>query len=429
MPALRFNKQLPPLQDEGDIGRSRYENTEPKNVTSDWFPRWDSPCQVSNDPPADGGATELEICGISGFQCSDESGSRPAELEISFDYEVHFNPEADFENKVLPYLEETMLAHVASAMGVDNCTAALKGNLEQDRRLQSFTEEESARFLGISLEPRDEVDARFPECSGGVSSVAEGSECVPMKGGLTLFVGLTPEERDRSSALPESQELILREAMFEFLAEAMKNNTYVFPGTIQQVTFVGNRTLAPAPISADETNAKNDLGISNLGIILASGFAFIAFLLAAIFLVTSKRAQEVSEVDSSDEQFYERSIKAGALALGDSLALEPQSMKRSNTSFETASVSLSPVKKPKATDTSADEEDDLYGTFVPGPEGIAYIIETETGPEDIVNYAPRHIYFPGQQLPHKVPVVPAINDDEFEDAAFDFSSLRAFKAK
>ena len=102
-------------------------------------------CQISNDPPVGISVTLMNLCNVTKFLCvtKDSETETLTRVDVAYDYEVYYNPAADID-RVLPYLEEVVLEHLATAMGVDDCSRKGRRDLQEG-------------VAGISLEPRDVI--------------------------------------------------------------------------------------------------------------------------------------------------------------------------------------------------------------------------------------------------------------------------------
>jgi hypothetical protein len=200
-------------------------------------------CGVSNDPaPSNNGILySLTVCNVTQYQCpipaiSHRNGSavliRTSDV-VPFDYDIHYNPRADFYNQVLPFVEESVLESAAQAMGIiAKCIAGSAASTTGDsestqrnttqrrqrwirhglRRILSnnetwqaqiesgssaattnfFTELQRERVLGLALSPIDILDRRYNETCTTSSTDTISTNVVPVE---------THEESDPDTGL------------------------------------------------------------------------------------------------------------------------------------------------------------------------------------------------------------------------------------
>ena len=173
----------------------------------------DENCQVSNDPPENGSEIpDLHLCYVNQYKCPPaETGvyadtpPEEEEIVIPYQYELHYNPSADFD-RLLSYVEEASLEHLASATGTADCRKA--------RRRLALDDTQKSRFLGVGKEPPDEIDSRFSECSVEVD-LQQPSECVSMLGGFTIFLSPRADET-------AEERLQLQQAVQDVIRQGMK---------------------------------------------------------------------------------------------------------------------------------------------------------------------------------------------------------------
>lgn len=319
-------------------------DTEPSAYTS--------ACQVSNDPPLDGEVPELMICNITAYKCNAAGAS--AMVNVNFDYEIHSNPNSSME-KILPYLEETMLEHLAADMGVSTCEASRRDR----RRLDYFTVEQLDLITGVSLLAVDQVDTRYGNCV--TESSGDSSECTPIQGAVTVFT------RHRASDVIDAA---IAQAVKDTIKFGMGEDLYVAEGNIDKVAFVGDRAQLESeqsvPPSAQTTTDKepsaSQKGMSSTTIGLVAGVMSLVVLivLALLFIFCRRRRSRESLNDDDNEPGHVKQVwegpespeilSQGSLADRDSLALRPQIGWSSSPdrSASTSSLSLSPMKEPRA---------------------------------------------------------------------------------
>jgi hypothetical protein len=310
-------------------------------------------CEISNDPPDEGEILDLTVCNITMFRCSPLTSYIPTvvKIPISYDYQITYLPEADFA-RVLPFVEESILESLATAMNLKLCPGTGTNRRNLRRSLQDdFTATQQGRFIGVSLLPRDYRDQRFASCLPEEDGAEfPDSECQPIRGSLTVSLALSEEEL----VLLEEDEDALRLAVLNFVERNMGEDTYAVPGKIDRLTYVGTRqVIAGGGLVVGEENIKdidNGGGLSGAGRGLLSAAVPILFIMLVLSLVLRQRKRKdgdysnrqgelmpgilaMPEEDDEDEQnWISRSSSASgrvplspkSLAFADSLALESQ---------------------------------------------------------------------------------------------------------
>jgi len=100
----------------------------------------ESNCQVSNDPPGTGDTAKLNICNTKEYLCigngsnstAADGDDSPEGIVVPYEYEILYNT-ATPSTEIVGYLEEAMLEHIATAMGVRHC----KTSTRRRRRAQT----------------------------------------------------------------------------------------------------------------------------------------------------------------------------------------------------------------------------------------------------------------------------------------------------
>ena len=350
------------LQDEqpnygGDD--TRYHNdTYVEDTNSNIFGTYERGCQISNDPPGDGddgnhdALPSLTVCNLTAYECRNSSTlSRDiGTLDISFDYELHYNPQVDL-NRVLRYYEELSLDHLATELGLKDCESVHSNRqrrLHHRRRRLVISNETQALVTGLSLFPRDRPDSRYTDCIVPVddSQVSSDSVCVPTVGELTLFTALNPDGSDWSDAQTEE----LRSTVLEEIRRAMDQDLFLTKRAIEKVSYVGNRTATelsngdPAnstnnnstgsnapPVQTSTSTQKDNPGMSTEIVgLLAAGAVLVLLILAALMVAVRWRRQrgKYAVTDEDPATFAQvppaNVTVTGSLAGRDSLALVPQ---------------------------------------------------------------------------------------------------------
>jgi len=242
---------------EGTPGRHSDKASEENTITN-IFDNIRGGCQISNDPLAEDELPPLNYCNETAYLCAPPREEEDEEIfhlsyEISYDYEIYYNPESSLGN-ILPFIEESNLEHLASAMGLTNCKAVLEGGrrrkrlLQKGRRLDSFSDEQIDSLEGISLLPRDTPDDSVQACTssiptkdaeaagGGEEDEEEEMDCVPVKGAVTVFTTVTEEVMESFSGLFPQDEASLRQAVLNEIKSGMEDDLYVAPGHISKVS-------------------------------------------------------------------------------------------------------------------------------------------------------------------------------------------------
>jgi hypothetical protein len=277
---------------------------------------------LSNDPPASNALANIAICDVTEYMCS----ASTTMLQVRFKYEVQYNPVSKIQQHVLPYLEEALLEHISTHMGVHDCSASYGGG---HRRL-SFTEEQKAHIAGLSLLPRD-VAVNNKDCTVTVDTVTDDTLCSPVDGSLTVYTNEKLSEVDNG---------VLGQALLNEIQYAMDEDFFVVPGIIDKIVFVENKTY-PGVSDRDQSSG----GMSTLAVGLVSGLGVLGLLILGILLFfVCRRRRKRAKID--DKQQQSNSAKAvvwegpgDSLAVRDSLAL--QAYPSDDTSIDTV-ISLSP---------------------------------------------------------------------------------------
>jgi hypothetical protein len=367
-------------------------------------------CEISNDPPDAGEIVDLTVCNITRYRCSPSTSYIPTVVDvlISYDYQVTYLPDADF-TRVLPFVEESILESLASAMNLKLCPGTNRRNML--RSLQDdFTTAQQGRFIGVSLLPRDFRDPRFESCLPEEDGAEfPDSECQPVRGGMTVSLALPEEEQ----VLPEEDEEALQLAVLSFVERNMGEDTYAVPGNIDRLTYVGARqVITGGGLVVEDQKTKDDGGLSGAGKGLLSAAVPLLFIMIVFSLVLRKRRRKDDDYsngqeelmpsimvlpEEDDEQNWISRSSSGAgkltlspasLAFADSLALESQIItedERSGVEVRSGSParsSKSPAKSPRSPSRSIIEEEE--GKEISVEDFAAYDINmgSETGSQD-----------------------------------------------
>lgn len=258
----------------------------------------DKGCQLSNDPPEDGETQELSLCHIRQYQCK-SAEEDVDELLIAYQYELFLKKDAVDQDLAKEYLEEAMLEQLAIRTGTFECG-------ETDRGIFS-------NVLGVNRAPNDTVDSRFDSC---VTPPMEGTVCVPMLGGSTVFL-------PSSNRTVHSDDRLVA-SMVDFIRIEMENDVYVQIGSIEKVVFVNRSVSVNDMLDGDNMSTKpRASGLeSGTKVGVATGAALFFLLLLLLLLLSAKRNQRQARVleEPDDDEFTGN----GSLAKKDSLALKPR---------------------------------------------------------------------------------------------------------
>jgi hypothetical protein len=329
------------------------------------FGSYERGCYLSNDPPADDSQIpELTVCNLTSYMCRAE----PTPVEVLFDYELHYNPEADLQ-RILNYFEEVSLEHLATKLGLRNCTASFStaGNgAGRRRRLEgddgSGAENDGRNHLaGINLLPRDRPDDQHTNCivpvdnnNANESSSGANSICLPTRGALTVYT----KRNDDGSLVTASQAEAIQALILAELQRGMDEDLYVTKLNIEKMSFVGNRTareagesssnrtsttgVATSPPQVLSSNADSQAtgrGMAPSMIGLVAGVVLLMLIVLAAFTLVARRRKKKRRDRGLDRDVEASTIPPdwhvpadlglgtpvqGALAVRDSLALRPQ---------------------------------------------------------------------------------------------------------
>jgi hypothetical protein len=333
-----------------------------------------SDCQVSNDPPVlDGQPASLNTCNITHYLCtsggSNESGADQgygtATVEVPYEYELLYNLKADLTGQVLPYLEETMLEHIATALRITQCV-----QLRRRRRAQSLADDQG-RLAGVSLEPRDKLSEKYTSCTANVA-VEEGDTCLPIQGGLTVIVQLTEEESTAQPALSDGEQQKIRDTVTNYLKDAMDNDIFVVPTSIDKVVFVGSSSTNETTIAQVSAQGVESWSKLHIGLIAGGGalLLLIALLLLSCCCGSCRRRRHKKQRNDREvvidpvEETYDEDIEVGdcCLANHDSLALRHGSfdlikLDSDNVSVNTSRTSAASVSMNQRTENDSSSDD------------------------------------------------------------------------
>jgi len=298
----------------------------PENETDELFGTiYISPCQkkISNDPFEDADPLEdLSPCNRTSYECPKETTeiseitdgkivlTKPLELVINFDFEMHYDEDADLD-ETMNDLEGSYLQHLAALTGMLNCeiTSAEVRN-SGNRRLKAFlTEEEQDALIGITSDPEDTPDPLNSECIVPVqSSVMTGTNCAPVNGAITLVV-----EPDLSAEAADG----INRGILKTVRQGMLNDVYT-SRDIRKVSFIGTRleTIngaqgAPTIRATGNSNAPRLTSIG-IGFIIAG--AVVAVLLIALLVRRKRGRTQEREEMMRDVIFYDATVEAKEIA-------------------------------------------------------------------------------------------------------------------
>ena len=334
-------------------------------------------CGISNDPPDVGALVDLTVCNVTQYRCNPIDNSPVFDLEITYDYEVRYNPAAVFD-RVLPFVEESILESLAAAMNLKRCAGFFSNRrLSGSRFLQEdFSPAQQDRFIGVNINPRDTRDERFAACLlDETYQETADSACLPIQGGLTVSLGLTAEEQEVLAALPEEDREEIRMAVLNFVSGSMMNDVYIVPGNIEKVIFVGDRqAIEEAKANTKGEDGDDGLSGTGKGLLSAGILIFLLLILFGIMLLRKRSRKDVDDSsniknanlmpgiavlpeDDDEDNWHSRRTGAtdlevvpGSLAFTDSLALKAQIIAEDEESVaasdKTANLSYSGVTAP-----------------------------------------------------------------------------------
>lgn len=240
------------------------------------------------------------LCETTQYMCDAESS--PIELLVQFDYDVYVNQKAS-SISVLSSLEGIIMRNVAKAMGVFDCEASFTRT--RLRRLQNFSFEQKSSFQGVSLEPRDEVVIRSDRCTNEIHQrLALESECFSMEGSLTVFLRQIEGDNTALPIISKEEKESYQKVINDYIKFSMEDNQYVFPGYVEQVTYVGDRTNTFSSVLAGQTTKELSEGLSGTTTtaILVGSLILILFVVSlSIFLIRRrKKLFKTNDVDGLD---------------------------------------------------------------------------------------------------------------------------------
>jgi hypothetical protein len=343
------------LQDDGGsavvfVGQA---NSTAGEDNSSVFGTYERGCQLSNDPGYADEANQvpyLPVCNLTSYLClpkPSEEQEQTTALEISFDYELHYNPNSDLVS-ILRYYEELSLDHLATEMGLRNCTTSNATETSSPpvadgkaRWLEAFPADTRAMFGGIDLFPRDWPDARHPNCLVLVDeSLRSTSACVPTRGAMTVY--MNPNRN--GSSLSGLQTDHIRSLLLREIKRGMDEDLYLTKMNILKMVYVGDRQQLEASIAASTqssqgANGARDLSSGTIALIAALAALAVIGLVFALLTVRrrkeqhrrSERRREIEDEDSTippdwhipEDRGLGRPVQR-SLAVRDSLALKPQ---------------------------------------------------------------------------------------------------------
>lgn len=409
-------------------------------------------CGVSNDPPDEGELVDLTVCNVTQYRCSPAASNVDAvvDLEVPYDYEITYNPAAVFE-RVLPFVEESVLESLAAAMNLKRCAGTNRGLLgrvlQDGSQVAAFTPVQQGRFIGVSLNPRDKRDSRFAECLPDKNfKETQESACLPIQGGLTVSLSLSVAEQERLSALPEEDREEIRMGVLNFIEESMGSNVYVVPGNIDGVKFVGNREAIEAAGATNKgagAGGDDDGGMSSTGKGLLSASMVLLFLvlLLGLFLVRKKRSRKdqgtsndsksrnvdlmpitTAKLEEDEAHWHSRRIgptdhldlSPGSLAYTDSLALEPQIGVEPQAPSRVSTVRAAPLPAPQV-------------NVPPSPTRSSFDQGEELNSEDFAKYQINAVPEAGSSQDSIFDIDDAVYDDEVSEGNSEFTPRRVLQ--
>jgi hypothetical protein len=280
-------------------------------------------CHASNDPPTTSTEDDLrgddrrilllaklQTCNITKYMCPlvadknhsgssynrNNSNNTMKAIEVFYEYELYFNPAGDLTGTLIPYLEESMLENLAAALGIKQCRR--RQNTQKRQRMQQSISSSmnatsgtvSSQFVGVNLRPHDSANKKYTTCqqkSSNGSMLQYGgdeTECIPMMGGVTVYVQLTNEDKHSQNILSKDDRLTIRDTVSNFIHDAMTKDVFVVPTNIEKVVFVGNSSnpmVTPTTVVTTSTgNAINESSSSTtIGWIYGLAGVFLLFII------------------------------------------------------------------------------------------------------------------------------------------------------
>mmetsp|Transcript_5486 Transcript_5486/g.8640 ORF Transcript_5486/g.8640 Transcript_5486/m.8640 type:complete len:693 (+) Transcript_5486:178-2256(+) len=339
-------------------------------------PTASAPTIESSPPPVDVVRVTSYICPITSTATvvEEENGTtettttalEPREVIIPFDYEMVLDEAANVQ-ETLQSLEHVYLQQMADTAGVLDCASATARNgLFRNRWLQQQNDQNLV--VGITGEPADQPDSDNVSCVVPVpSSAKEGSQCVPMNGGVTVLV-----HPDATA----SQEEQIQSDMLDVVRQGMLNDDFLANGAIKKVSFIGTRLTvddnAGGVRGTTNTAPPSDDGLPSwaIGLFIAAGVMVLAAIVVFFAVRHKRRRQHASLVEDAifvdatigNSNQYNEELQADPIFEADPVlgggAQSSASPPRSSSSKRAAAAAAMQTNTSTASDDDDDEEED-----------------------------------------------------------------------
>ena len=244
-------------------------------------------------------------------------------MEVIYEYELYYNQYIDIQKTIIPYIEESIIVNLASQMGLQQqCRKQNRRRQQQQHRVielesslnnQTSTTVGRPQFIGIQTKPYDRINPKYTTCqypiqddSPNTSSSSDTTiVCVPMLGGVTVFVqrttsvalsslssSSTSTVNESSSYFSDTEQEEIHTIVASYLKDAMDHDVFVVPTSITKLVYVGNSSTIPSIIDSSDINnipsgSNNSSSSDMLGQNMKIGWliVLIGFLLCLAILV------------------------------------------------------------------------------------------------------------------------------------------------
>jgi hypothetical protein len=278
-----------PIKQRTVLGEDKWYESEGSDLYDEFG------CKISNDPPStkkgNSNSTNvshrsyarLKTCNVTQIMCSSPSDDTnktvtTKEIEVMYEYELHYNTLIDLSKTIIPYLEESILEHLASTTGVSQCRRRQLRRQANKSRLRRIGESDQNRYIGVNMQPYETINPTYTTCKYSVSLSNSNNAnvgCVPMLGGVTVLVRLTPNEIASNTSLSNDDQQLIRDTITSYIHDAMDNDVFVVPTSIEKLVYVENNAL--------EMNGSSSTSSSNLSS-ATIGWMIVLLIIAAILL-------------------------------------------------------------------------------------------------------------------------------------------------
>ena len=280
------------------ITEQQWYELESNNTSNNYNLNMQDRCKISNDDPDETNRSSnstttrhlrsrssssswseprrLKTCNITQYMCSTTPPSSNSSnqtstnetssttmmigaMEILYEYELYYNPNLDMQKTIIPYLEESIIVHLSSSLGI-----AQKCRKQRRRRVESTALDDQVQFIGIQTKPFDQINPKYTTCQYPANRIGDASDamvqCVPMLGGVTVFVqqsiatiipptssiasssslSSSSMESSLASSLLDMEQTAIRSRVTSYLQQAMDQDIFVVPTSITKLVYVGN---------------------------------------------------------------------------------------------------------------------------------------------------------------------------------------------